>query len=111
MKLIIGLVTFVTLVSANSSFADDLRDLKTNPLTETETIALRASASLAAELGEVISAECVNASFAPGTAPVHVQFYVAAEGSDPAFCIDPHYSIRVHFTDSSTIHALEVLDN
>lgn len=104
-------IALVTLVIVNSSFADDLRDLSINPLTNSENIALRASESLAAELGKDVSAECVNASFTPGTTPVHVQFYVATEGSDSAFCVDPHYSIRVHFTDSTTIHALEVLDN
>lgn len=111
MKLLIGFLTFATLSISNISFADDVRDLSANPLTKTEAMALRASTSLAAELGKVVSPECVNASFTPGTTPVHVQFFVPADGADSAFCVDPHYSIRVHFTDSLTIHAMEVLDN
>ena len=91
--------------------ADDLRDLKLNPLTISEVIALKAASSLATEIGQAVSEECVNASFEAGQLPVHVQFFVKPEGDEAAFCIDPHFSIRVHFSDNETITEMEILDN
>lgn len=105
------LIVLLALLLTHASYADDLRDLSAYPLTETEEVALRAAGDLAAELGEKVNKECVNASFMAGTMPVHVQFYVQANGEEQAYCVDPHYSIRVRFSAEDRIQALEVLDN
>ena len=88
-----------------TAMADDLR---VSPLTKNEKRALRVAKELARELNEKVAESCVNASFAAGTNPVHVQF-LRTDADGTSFCVDAHYSIRVNFSDDKIV-SLEVLD-
>ncbi|MBY0414860.1 MAG: hypothetical protein K2Q18_11875 [Bdellovibrionales bacterium] len=98
------------LLLSHGAYADEIRDTKVYPLTKQEVSALRAASSLARELGQKVSPKCVNASFTPGTQPVHIQFYKSNPGEAP-FCVDAHNSITVKFDETTgVIIGMDVLD-
>jgi hypothetical protein len=94
--------------SAITFAGESLRNLKVHPLTVNEFKALSAAVDFAKSLDEKISFECVNASFVPGVEPVSVQFLrLGEEGPE---CVDPHYSLEVHFTPQGKITTIKIID-
>ncbi|MES2856759.1 MAG: hypothetical protein V4692_12885 [Bdellovibrionota bacterium] len=105
-KLVLSLIVVGFAVPAMAD--EDIRDLKSKPLTSKEWKAYRVSKALASEMGQETNPACVFTYDSEYS--VTVRFYQPATSDSASTCTDPHYSIEVELDENDSVTTISVTD-